>query len=256
MSGTPGMSWGVLALVAAGLAFGAVRAVAQESAGPAFEVASVKLRESGARVNRSSPGRFSGTVTVKSAIMRAYGLQLFGQVAGPKEAEIALDIDAKLPEGATQEQIPRMILTLLADRLKLKVHEEERVMPVYELIVANGGPKMKEVEPSRVIDQILRYNRTNRTGHMTMSLLAGLLSETLERNVLDFTGLKAIYDVKLQWAADVTPVPPGGAEIPAASEGPNLFQALQQQLGLKLEQARAPVKVIVIDHVERVPIEN
>ena len=132
-------------------------------------------------------------------------------------------------------------------------------MPVYELTVGKAGPKMNEVDPSKSIDQILRWPRGLR-GHLTMPILAYLLSESHDRYVLDSTGLKAIYDVDLQWTPDEASVLPGAGEapdpFPLTSDRPNLFLAIQQQLGLKLESGRAPVMVVVVDHVERVPTAN
>lgn len=90
-----------------------------------------------------------------------------------------------------------------------------------------------------------------------MPRLASLLTQTLDRRVLDSTGLQAIYDVDLQWTPIEASVPQRTDEaLPPASDRPGLFQAIQQQLGLKLESVQAPAKVIVVDHVERVPTAN
>ena len=87
-----------------------------------------------------------------------------------------------------------------------------------------------------------------------MTILAYLLSDTLARYVLDSTGLRGIYDVDLRW----TPNDPAGATapLPVASEPSGLFRAIEEQLGLKLESRRAPVDVLVVDHIERVPVAN
>jgi len=243
-----GSAWA--AAIAAALTCFAFSASAQ----PAFEVASVKLHVSGSSAGPDAPRRFAGTFTVANLIIRAYGLQTGQQLIGPDWIRpLFLDVQAKMPEGATKEQIPRMLQTLLADRLKLAVHKESRIMPVYELTVANTGSKLKEVEPSRFSDQILRYppNRGFR-GHLTLPILAYLLSDFLDRYVLDSTGLKGIYDVDVRW----TPNDPAGEPLPVASEPSGLFRAIQEQLGLKLESRRAPVPVIMVDHVERVPTAN
>jgi uncharacterized protein (TIGR03435 family) len=231
--------------IAAALTIGAFHVSAQ----PAFEVASVKLHVAGSSAGRSDPGRFVGTFSITNLTMRAYALETGQQLIRPEWANtVFFDINAKLPEGATKEQIPGMLRTLLANRFKLAVHEESRILPVYTLVVEKAGPKMKEVEPSKFLDQILRSPRLLR-GHFTMPRLAFLLTDTLDRRVLDSTGLKAIYDVDLQWT-------PNEANDPSASDQPGLFQAIQEQLGLKLESGRAPAKVIVVDHLERVPTEN
>lgn len=250
--------------VAAALTFSAFRAGAQHAPEsgdqPAFEVASVKLHVPGSNAGRSDPGRFVGTFAVAVLIMRAYGLETGQQLIRPEWTNsLMLDIDAKMPEGATQEQIPGMLQSLMANRLKLTVHQESRIMPVYELTVGKNGPKMREVDPSQFIDQILRSPRFAR-GHLTMPRLARLLTAILDRRVLDSTGLTAIYDVNLQWTPNEANAPSGTADplppLPPASNQPGLFQAIEQQLGLKLEAGRAPAKVVIIDHVERVPTPN
>jgi uncharacterized protein (TIGR03435 family) len=231
---------------------------------PKFDVASVKLHVSGSGVSRNNPGRLVlRGASISGLIMRSYGLQAEQQLVAPAWAyQVTLDIDARMPEGATQEQIPRMLQALLAERLKLAVHEESRVLPVFELTVGKTGPKMKEVDPSKAIDQVLRLPLSRGfRGHMTISRVALLLSESLDRYVLDSTGLKAIYDIDLRWTPDELRPLTGATEaqtqpLPVASDLPNLFTAIQQQLGLKLETRRAPVQVIVVDHVERTPTEN
>ena len=250
--------------IADALTFGAFKAgvqdVGQSGTQPAFEVASVKLHVPGSGGGRSDPGRFVGTFTITVLTMMAYGLETGQQLIRPEWADtLFLDINAKMPEGASKEQIPSMLQTLLANRLRLTVHQESRIMPVYKLMVGKAGPKMREVEPSKFIDEIVRSPRFLR-GHFTMPRLAYLLTGTLDRRVLDSTGLKAIYDVDLQWTPNEASAPSGTGEapqpLPLASDQPSLFQAIQQQLGLKLESGRAPAKVVVVDHVERVPTAN
>lgn len=250
------------AAVVSMLTFGAFHAIAQDvgqsGAPPAFEVASVKLHVPGSGSGRSAPGRFVGTFSVTVLISMAYGLQADHQLIGPRWADtLFLDIDAKMPEGATRKQVPRMIQTLLTDRLRLTVHQESRIVPVYELTVGKTGPKMKEVDPTQS-NEILRLRRGFR-GHLTMAHLAALLSEGLGRYVLDSTGLQAIYDVDLQWMPDEAAARAGDPPLqplPETTVPSDLFAAIQHQLGLKLESRRAPVKVVVVDHLERVPTEN
>jgi uncharacterized protein (TIGR03435 family) len=257
-------------------AIGATHADAQEtgqSGAPlAFEVASVKLHIQGSGGGRSDPARFVlGGVSVASLLSRAYGLQR-QQLVGPEWMDsVLLDIDAKMPEGSDKEQIPRMLQTLLADRLKLAVHWESRTISLYELTVGKDGPKMKEVDPSKFIDAIMVGNGGSYSphpglcfieGHLTMAKFAGELSYmSLDRYVLDSTHLNAIYDVHLTWAPDDTGGlqiggTPGAAPLSVAAGPSNIFPAIQQELGLKLESRRAPVEVLVVDHVERVPTAN
>jgi uncharacterized protein (TIGR03435 family) len=273
MAGLPGPEHPLKALlpngalaagIAAALTFGAFQAGAQNGgqsgAQPAFEVASVKLHVPGSGVGRSSPGRFVGTFSITVLTIMAYGLETGHQLIRPRWADtLFLDINAKMPDGASREQIPGMLHALLGNRLKLTVHQESRIRKVYELMVGKAGPKMKEVDPSKFSDEILRSPRFLR-GHFTMARLAYLLSDSLDRRVVDSTGLQAIYDVDLQWTPIEASAPSGSGEavqpLSPASDQPNVFQAIQQQLGLKLEPGRAPGKVVVIDHVERVPTAN
>jgi uncharacterized protein (TIGR03435 family) len=242
------------------LTFSPFEAGAQDAAQSAFEVASIKLHAPGSGGGHSTPGRFVGAFSITSLIWMAYGVETSQELVRPEWADtLFLDINAKMPEGARKEQIPGMLQTLLANRLRLTVHQESRILPVYQLQVGKAGPKMKEVDPSKFIDEILRSPRFLR-GHFTMPRLASLLTQTLDRRVSDATGLKAIYDVNLQWTPLEANVPSGTGEAPQplspASDHPSLFQAIEQQLGLKLESGRAPAKIIVVDHVERVPTAN
>jgi uncharacterized protein (TIGR03435 family) len=231
----------------------------QSGAQPAFDVASVKLHVPGSVGAPDGPGRFAGTFSVTVLISMAYGLQSGHQLVRPEWANtLFLDVNAKMPQGATKEQIPRMLQTLLAERLKLAVHQESRTMPVYELTVEKDGPKMKEADPSNLQNEILRFpqNRGFR-GHLTMAQIAYLLADSLDRYVLDSTGLKGVYDVDVRWTPAEANTPAGSSEpLPVASEPSGLFRAVQEQLGLKLESRRGPVKVVVVDHVERVPTVN
>jgi uncharacterized protein (TIGR03435 family) len=257
----------VLAAIAGAIAFGAFHAVAQESgqpgAGPAFEVASVKLHVAGSGIGPQTPGTYvRRAASIRGLIIAAYALKAGRLVVGPDWIDgIYLDIDGKLPAGTTKEQVPRMLQALLADRLGLRVHRESRIIPVYELTIGKAGPKMKEIDPSKFLDQILRspVSRGFR-GHVTMPRLAAILSDDLDQYIMDSTGLTGIYDIDLKWSADeATATPPAEQSpqsIPAPSEWPHLFLAVQEQLGLKLEPRRAPVDVLVVDHVERVPTAN
>jgi uncharacterized protein (TIGR03435 family) len=149
--------------------------------------------------------------------------------------------------------------SLLADRLKLKVHWETREMPVYQLVRAKGGPKLKETtDPAHASTTM---GPTVRAKAMPMHVLIDILegaSDVGGRVVIDKTGLAGLYDFSLKWAPMQTSAAPGGsdgiASTPAA-EGPSLFTAIEEQLGLKLVATRGPVQVLVIDHIEQ-PSEN
>jgi uncharacterized protein (TIGR03435 family) len=148
---------------------------------------------------------------------------------------LGYDILAKVPPGATAEQVRQMLRTLLAERFKLKIHRETRQLPVYALVVAKGGPKLREVkapaipegaaagpggppsgyvslprpggEPPRMASgpgtrMMVTPNGRQLAGYMTMAGLANALTNVLDRAVVDQTELKATYDVNITWSPD------------------------------------------------------
>ncbi|WP_348262541.1 TIGR03435 family protein [Telmatobacter sp. DSM 110680] len=139
-----------------------------------------------------------------------------------------------------------MFRQLLEERMGLKYHVERRELPVYDLVVAKHGPKLKlsatdEQSTSQSSPGWLSVHRTPASG------LAGILSGIVGRQVNDKTGLSGLYDIELTWHWNNDPE--------SVETGPSLFTALQEQLGLRLEAAKAPIEVVVIDHLER-PSEN
>jgi len=238
-----------------------------------FEVVSVKLNRSVQRGGSSKlqPGRYSGThVTLRRMINVAYspllGLQLVG---GPDWIDsVGFDVEAKAAGNPTPEQLRMMMRNFLADRFKLRVHHETRELPAYALVLARAdgklgprlvrsdvdcapGPEQPNPKPASpgngpscgfsIGDTTLRSKST------TMERLAAELSLT-GRQVLDRTGLTGSFDVELEWTPD--------AIDPATQpNGPSIFSALQEQLGLKLEAIRAPMEILVIDSAEK-PAEN
>lgn len=162
------------------------------------------------------------------------------------------------------QQMRERVRTLLADRFELAVHHDTKEAPVYALMVAKGGPKLKEnTEPREGRQGMgMRPGGQVTATAAPVSMLANLLSNLMGRPVIDKTGLSATYDFELRWTPDsgqtLAPAgaPPPGAEAPPADpNGPTIFTALQEQLGLRLESQKGPVDMIVIDHVEK-PSEN
>jgi uncharacterized protein (TIGR03435 family) len=240
-----------------------------------------------------APGRIRFTdMPLRVLIMRAYGVQSF-QVSGPSWMDSQrFDIVAKVPEGATRDDARIMLQNLLADRFKLKLHKGSKEASIYELVVAKGGIKVKEAAqtaapaegagpPARDKDGFLRTphgqlgiqamvnGRMRMQGDaVTMARLADTLGKALGRPVVDKTGLKGAYDVKLDFSPEgMGPGPKGPApeeaggnpaEAPRDSNdsGPTISAALQEQLGLKLESRRGPVELLVIESAEKVPARN
>jgi uncharacterized protein (TIGR03435 family) len=246
---------------------------------PRFEAASVKRMDRG--IIHNSLGL--GTVTLrgdplKVILMEAFKVKAY-QIVGPSWLdEDCFDIVAKMPEGATSDQIPAMLQALLVEKFKLAAHKEARPRPVFALVVDKGGPKFKEADlnfkrmglrPGEVMFRAAP-NTQGFKGAMTMAKLAQFLSGRLDRPVQDFTGLKGTYDIDLSWVPDPTidrsPSPTSytaaqaasgdmSLDLPAAPTA-TLFTAIRDLLGLKLERRNEPVEMLMIEHVERVPIEN
>jgi uncharacterized protein (TIGR03435 family) len=156
-----------------------------------------------------------------------------------------------------------MMQQLFVDRFKMKFHREKKDFPAYSLVVAKGGPKLKKVDPELLKNPGADYHPGRFSGRATeisgqavsMADLAKNLSWHTDREVLDLTGLTGKYDVALKWpqVIDSQPDAPATADDSQAE----MFTALQDQLGLKLEASHAPISIdtIVVDHIE-MPSEN
>ena len=196
------------------------------------------------------------------------------QIEGPSWLETAcFDISAKIPEGARGAQIPAMLQALLAERFQLAAHKVERLRSGYALVVDKGGPKIKEDDAvTNFMGKDARPGLTFYGAHghgalkgvMTMASLASNLSRQVYGPVQDATGLAGKYDIDLTWTPDpafaagdpaASSATPPGSGVPAP-EGPSVFTAVRDQLGLRLEQRSVQVQFVVIDHIERIPTGN
>lgn len=232
---------------------------------PAFTVAAIRPDKSGYGSWQGGPtsyGYSAKNVPAAQLISFAYGLKSEGQLVGLPgwtdserfDVEARMDEDdaaafQKLTGLQQREQSALMLRPLLADRFKLKIHHETRMLSVYALVVAKGGVKLREShEPGNldgmVTNRGLVYVRASRIGGR---FLEGL-SDAAGRIVVDKTGLTGYYDIALKWTPD-------GSQTSDPSAPPDLFTAVEEQLGLKLVPTIAPVDVIFVDHVER-PTEN
>ena len=242
-----------------------------------FEVASVKPTASadGRALLQAVPGRLLMTnLALRRLILIAYGVQDYQLVGDPAWIDSEhYDIEAKASGDTSVQQMEGpMLQTLLGGRFQLAVHREIRQLPVYELIVGKGGAKLPTSRAGSCVPYSMDspppaptpgeprpnfcgfhlavdgLNHTLEGKGVTMAVLAANLSRTynssLGRNVVESTGLTGTYDVQLKWAIDPM-------TTPADPTGPSLFIALQEQLGLRLESARGPVEVIVIDHIQK-----
>lgn len=243
---------------------GQSQAAAQQAApamATSFEVVSVKPATPGCPGMSVGhpPGRFlAHCVTLWGLIYNAYDVRSFRDHPPglPGWADSALfDVDAKADDqtAMAMQKLPRdplgkqqqiMLQSLLADRFHLRAHYESKVEPVYELVVAKGGSKLKPLPA----DQKPRGAIYGGPSEIKMrgdpiTPLAFFLSQVAGRTVIDKTGLTGNFDLELKWTPDDQQGTPDA--------GATLFTALQEQLGLKLRPAKATVPSLVIDHVER-----
>jgi uncharacterized protein (TIGR03435 family) len=230
---------------------------------PSFEVVSVKPTPP-ERLNHlrqdycPKGGRFSASGVPAFWILeyayRRQDYQVAGAPAWMNEFDSAYDIEGK-PPGAdpiTDEQCRLMVRSVFADRFKLVTHTEMREASVYVLTIAKSGPKMPKGDRDKPnggvrLNGSVQYEGTGvRTwpDGWNMATLANHLSDFAGRPVLDRTGLAGAYGVSLNFSSPNGPHREG-------DDFPDLFTAVQEQLGLKLESAKGPIEVMVIDHIER-----
>lgn len=266
---------------------------------PSFEVVSIRPEKPGAGMSgmETPLGRFSATnYSVEGLIAFAYNyhqpglsLKTYQILGGPEwirsdrfdieakveDSLVKQDEEKKLPHGEWWDQVRLMVQSMLADRFKLKVTQETKELPIYEVVVEKHGPKLTESTVPRTWrssgpgpEFSIEGGQFTGVG-LSISDLAGLLPHLAEiggRKVVDRTGLQGRYDFTLKWTPkqgqEFGGPGPGGATgaggtqsaggKPAAPDasGPSLFTAIQEQLGLRLKPSTGPVEVVVIDHIE------
>jgi len=237
----------------------------------------------------ADPGHFHAFGTsIWTLILLAYHIPQY-QVVGPEwlKAE-RFDVVAKVPGKPTRQEFNAMLQNLLVERFRLAAHRERREMPAYNLVIAKGGPKLeKAADDSQPTDDVvasvasapakftlgndgfpvlqLEAGATSGTamahngrvtdwmGKLTMERFAAIMSARMGRPVNDRTGLKGRYDITLRFLFNLG----SAANDPREAGDPqDPLDAMQSQLGLRLEMTKATVEMLVIDHAEKVPIEN
>jgi uncharacterized protein (TIGR03435 family) len=269
---------------------------------PVFEVASIKPSKSSGSLGVgggkaifekeiagwSSLDRFTAKgETLLTLIQMAYGIHQAKQISGgpnwidSEEYDVEAKVDKseadtlqKLTPDQRNIEQQRMLQALLADRCKMRIHRGTKLLPVYALVIAKNGPKLRVAKPGDTYSkgiqdegrpagaETLEFGPGQLTGQaLPIAFLVQQLMDQPEldgRLVLDQTGLTGTYDYRLQWTPERlrsnSSQGPDTA-LPPDSSGPSLFAALQQQLGLRLESTKGPVDTVVIDHIER-PSEN
>jgi uncharacterized protein (TIGR03435 family) len=177
------------------------------------------------------------------------------QVSGPEWINTErYTIVAKAAGAVPADQILLMLQTLLAERFRLAIHREKKEMPVYELLVAKNGPKLKDAtgEGTTQIDSDGQETVFER---VSMQMLAATVARSVDRPVIERTGLKGTYSFRLAWTNDspsrLNTADEGTSKASDLGDAPSIFTALQERLGLKLEPTKAPIEVLVIDHIDR-----
>ena len=239
-----------------------------------FEVASVKPAQQKATgcsggPGTSDPGMWScGNVSQANLISMAYDLQWYqfqppGWMSGSK-----YDVAAKVGSGTTKEQFRQMQQDLLVKRFHLQFHYEPKEMPVSELTVVKPGLLKESAEPApgqrdlvqgpvSSFDGSEHWNVTN----VLMEEITPIFALQLGGPVKDATGLKGRYDLSLAWYREIPPelkarLEAMGETVTTGEGGPTFRQAVQAQLGLKLEVKKGMVPVMLIDHADKVPVAN
>jgi len=212
-----------------------------------FDVASVKANKTGTYDSSTlnvHPASLEGTNDTLSLWIRyAYDLQPT-QLSGPNWLDTErFDIMAKASREVNKDEIRKMLQALLAERFKLEIHHEERQLRSYALVVDKGGLKIKPVEGDQK-NMHGSHNSLDAT-QAPLSQLAGNLSYFLGSPVYDETRTPGAFTYTLKWGPENTSPP-----------GPTIFEALREELGLRLEERKTATDVVVVDHVERVPIGN
>jgi uncharacterized protein (TIGR03435 family) len=228
----------------------------------AFAAASVRLSQPGSRPGpiRALPGGdgySAQDASVKLMIGLMYKIPARQIVGDPRWlAADGYDIEAKADHAHTLDELHAMFQNLLSDRFQLKFHKEIRQGPVYTLTVDAAGSKMKVNQSSERFDYPIAGDKDGVAvgTKVPMEYLCWWLGQVLykyERPVIDKTGLDKQYDFRLSFAPDLPPGFPREKLPPGILDRPSIFDALSDQLGLKLQAENGPVDYFVIDHVER-----
>jgi len=257
----------------------AVSAIAQQPAAttaqpalPVYDAVSIHPHNaSDNRVDLSfHPDSFTAiNITLKELLSYAYQIRedlISGLPAWADSAHFDIsarvsDPDHSVLDKLTRDQMKAVLRPVLSDRFQLQIHTEVRTLPVYDLVVTKDGPKLqKSPPPPDDPDHPTPPGKHRRTSwqfnngeitvtSITMSDFAVTLADQLHHTVIDKTGLTDAYDFNLKWTPDEDA--DKAADNGAADRPPDIFTALQEQLGLKLEAAKGPVTTLVVDHAEQ-----
>ena len=237
--------------------------------------------------SNKDPGRFSARLDLLNLVTIAYDIPLYRVSEQSDLGLLRVDIEAKMPLDTTRDEFNVMLQHLLADRLGLKVHWATQQIDTYALVVAKGGSKFKAAAPEspQASDDASKNSNPDKVGqggfpvppvgngpwrgatpdgkigvrghNETVAELAKAIgARTLGAPLTDATGLTGKYDYTIFWSTTATDTARRGTPVTDGSDGPSIFEAVQEQLGLKIEKRKGPVQMLVVDHVQKKPTGN
>jgi uncharacterized protein (TIGR03435 family) len=235
-----------------------------------FEVASLKPSQPdgvGGGIRPAAGGQRYEAVNCPLTVMiqAAYRIKAEQIVGGPVWIGTErFDMKGIAARPSNADELHIMLMNLIVERFHLKFHKDKKEMSMYALTVDKGGPHLTPHEAANAgemwIDQTLDgiVHVKMKATFSPMEYFAFRLSNLMDRPVVDLTNLKGGYDFNFEYTTDLPPGLPENPKVngePVDTDGPNVYAALKQQLGLNLKAQRGPVDIIVIDHVEK-PVEN
>jgi len=249
---------------------------------PRFEVASIRPSdpnpENPVAIGMSADGAIVTytNITLRDCIRGAYLVRDF-QIVGPDwMTKARFEIKAKLPVGASEDQIPEMLKALLAERFKLQMRRQTKEQNVYALLLGNSGARLKPTEVKTDNNKPKALGPDGKPRPMMMfkfppggavtitapaasiESLVGLMSRFTGRPVVDMTGIKGQYEFRLTFAAEMDEgphTPAGDAAATSVEPAPSVLDAVKQY-GLRLEAHKAPIEMLIVTHLENMPTEN
>jgi uncharacterized protein (TIGR03435 family) len=249
----------------------------QQAQKPTFEVASVRMVDPNSSIlvgMAADPSLVSyRNLTLRDAIRGAYKVRDF-QIVGPDwMSTVRFEVDAKLPAGATTEQVPEMFQSLLEERFGLTWRREPKEMQVYSVLVGKDGPKLKEAQKAAG-NQPLAMGTDGKPRSLvsfggnassvtvfapsaSLLTLVGVTSRFTGKPLVDDTGIQGDYNFTLTFAPEVTTglgIAPGNSAEPS-DPAPSLAEALKQY-GLRMETKKSSIDMFVITHAEKTATEN
>ncbi len=226
---------------------------------PAFEVASVKLSPPGEKTQvRPEHGRLTAlNMTLRGLVRYAYDVRDVQIAGGPSWFDSdGWDIVATAGRDVGDDERKKMLQSLLTERFRMTIRRETKDLPVYALVVAKSGLKMKtnsDGSPMRVQMNVSGTGFSRLIGqNVPLTRIVMVLAGPTGRIVLDRTGIEGNFDFQLEWVPDAAHMPMiNGARPEGGTEGPSIFTATQEQLGLRLEATKGPVEILVIERAEK-----